>query len=115
MYLTCNEDKSVIAERFIRTLWDSCSYLNYSDKLVDKYNNTYFRFICKIPIDANYSALTEAIEINPKAPKFKVGNRVRITKYKNIFIKSCINKWVKNIFAVNSVMRTSSLMYTIKD
>ena len=32
--------------------------------------------------------LTEKFETNPRAPKFKVNDRVRITKYKNIFIKS---------------------------
>ena len=59
-----------------------CStYLDYLDKLVDEYNNTYYRSIGKKSIDADYSALTEEIETNPKAPKFKVRDRVRITKY----------------------------------
>ena len=59
-----------------------CStYLDYLDKLVDEYNNTYHRSIGKKSIDADYSALTEEIETNPKAPKFKVRDRVRITKY----------------------------------
>ena len=50
------------------------------NKLVDQYNNTYHS-IKKEPINANYSAFTEKIEINPKAPKFKVNYRARITKY----------------------------------
>ena len=51
MYSTYNEGKSVIAERFIRTLKgkiykkmtvrNSCPYLDYLEKLVDKYNNTF--------------------------------------------------------------------------
>ena len=57
------------------------------DKLVDQYNNTYHHSISKKSINADYSALTEKIEMNPKDPKFKINGRVRITKYKNIFTK----------------------------
>ena len=59
----------------------SKSYLSYLNKLVDEYNNTYHCSIGKKPIDADYSALTESSQ---KAPKFKVCDRVRIAKYKNI-------------------------------
>ena len=48
MYYTCSEGKSVVAERFISTLkgriykklmaYNSCSYLDYLDKLVDEYD-----------------------------------------------------------------------------
>ena len=41
--------------------------------------------LIKKPINVDYSALTGKIETNPKAPKCKVNNTVRITKYKNIF------------------------------
>ena len=51
-------------------------YLNY---LVDQYQNTYPHSINKKCINADYSALNEEIEINFKAPKFKVNDRVRIT------------------------------------
>ena len=61
---------------------NSISYLCYLDKLVDEYNNTFHRSICKKRIDADYSALTEEIKTIPKAPKFKVSDRVRITKSK---------------------------------
>ena len=53
------------------TASDSKSYLSYLNKLVDQYFNTYHNSIGKKPIDANYSALTEKIETNPKAPQFK--------------------------------------------
>ena len=43
--------------------------------------------IDKVPINTDYSAFTEKIETNPKAPKFKVNDRVRITKFKNILVK----------------------------
>ena len=60
---------------------DSKSYLSYLNKFVNQYNNTYHHSINKKSINADYSALTENIETNPKAPKFKVTERVRITKY----------------------------------
>ena len=56
------------------------SYLPYMNKLVDQYNNTYHHSINKNPINAAYSALTEKIETNSKAPKFRVNDRVRIIK-----------------------------------
>ena len=59
---------------------DNKSYLPYLNKLVDQYNNTYHHSINKNPINAAYSALTEKIETNPKAPKFRVNDRVRIIK-----------------------------------
>ena len=67
---------------------DSKYYLGYSNKLVEEHNNTYHCSIGKRPMDADYSALPEEIDKNLKAPKFKVGDRVRITKCKNIFSKS---------------------------
>ena len=72
MYSTHNEGKSVIAERFIRTLNskiykkmtanDSKFYSAYLNKLADQYNNTYHHSINKKPINADHSALTEKIE-----------------------------------------------------
>ena len=72
------------------------------NKLADQYNNTYHFFINGWPFNADYSALAERIETNPKAPKFKVNDRVRITKYKNIFSKNCTKNWSREIFIINS-------------
>ena len=66
---------------------DSKSYFSYLNKFVDQYSNTYDPSINKKPINADYSGLTEKLETNSKAPKFKVNDRVRITKYKYIFSK----------------------------
>ena len=70
-----------------QTFNDSKSFLGYFNKLLDEYNNTYHHSIGKKPIDADYSTLTEKIEMNPEVPKIKVGDRARITKYNNIFSK----------------------------
>ena len=64
---------------------DRKSYLSYLNKLVDQYNNTYHHSVSKKRINADFSVLTKKIETNLKAPKFKVNDRVRITKHKNIF------------------------------
>ena len=56
-------------------------------KLEHQYHNTYHHSINKRPINADYSALTEKIETNPKVRKLKFNGRVRITKYKNILVK----------------------------
>ena len=72
---------------------DSKSYLLYLNKLVDQYNNTYDHSIHKKPINADLPASIENIELNPKAPKFKVNDRVRISKYKNIFSKDYNENW----------------------
>ena len=99
IYPTQNEGKSVIAEKFIKTLKakiykkitanDSKSYLPYLNKLIDEYNKTSHHSINKRHINADYSAFTEKSETNSKTPKFKVNDIVRITKYQNMFSKAC--------------------------
>ena len=76
---------------------DSKSYLGYLNKLVDQCNNTYHCSIDKKPVDADYSALTEEIDPIHKAPKFQVGDRVRITTYKNTFSMGCTENWSRKI------------------
>ena len=84
MYSAHNEGNSVIAERFIKTLKakvykkmtanDNRFYLPYLNKFVNQYKNTFHHSINKKKIDADYSALTEKIETNPKASQFKVND-----------------------------------------
>ena len=99
MYLTDNEGKSVITERFIRNLNNKiCKYMTsvstivYTDKLANfcnKYNNTYHSTIKIKPVDVKSSTyiVYYSKEINNKDPKFKIDDIVRISKYKNIFAK----------------------------
>ena len=125
MYSTHNEVKSVIGERSIRILKskiykkmtanNSKYYLGYLNKLVYEYINTYHLSIPKKTIDPDYSALTEKIGTNPKAPKFKVGDRDRVTKYKKVFSKSYTNNWSREIFVIDFVLKTDTWMYKTKD
>ena len=124
MYSTHNEGKSVIAGSFLKTLKsktykrmtanDSKSYSPYLNKLVEEYNNTNHHSIDKKPITADFSALSENIESNPKASKFKVNDRVRITKHRNIFSKGYTENLSRKIFIVNSVLETNAWTYRIK-
>ena len=93
---------------------DSKSYLNYLRKLVDQYSDTYHS-INKKPINDNYSDMTEKIETTSKARKFKINDRVRITKYKNIFSKGYIDNWSREIFIIDSVLKINPWTYKIKD
>ena len=97
MYSTHNEGKSVIAKRFLRTLkirstntWISFKivYINKLNDIVNKYNNTYNNAIKMKPAGVKPNAKIESNkEINDKNPKFKIGDTVRISKYKNVFYK----------------------------
>ena len=111
MYSTHNEGKSVTAERFTRTLKNKIYkhmaaisknvYFNVLNDIVDKYNNTYHKTIKMKPIDVKNDSFVEYNEeSNEEDPKFKVGDRVRISKYKNIFAKGYAPNWSEEIFVV---------------
>ena len=59
--------------------------------------------------------MTENIESNPKAPKFKVDDRVRITKYKNSFSKGYTENWSRKIFIIDFVLKTNPSMNKMND
>ena len=50
-----------------------------------------------------------------KDPKFKVGDRVRISKYKNFFAKGCTPNWSEEVFVVNKIKNTVPWTYVISD
>ena len=97
MYLIDNKGKSVLAERLIRTLktkiykyMTSISknvYIDKLDDIVNEYNNTYQRTIKMKPVDVKDNTYKIKQRSNDKNPKFKVGDHVRISKYKIIFAK----------------------------
>ena len=97
------------------TLNDSKYYLSYLNKLVEEYNNIYHRPVSKKPIDAGYSALNDENESSHKVSKFKVDERVRITKYKDIFSKDYTKNWSRVIFVIDFVLKTNPWTYKIND
>ena len=54
-------------------------------------------------------------EINDKSPKFKVGDHVRISKYKNVFAKGYTPNWYKEVFVIKKVKNTVPWTYVIND
>ena len=117
MYSMHNEGKSVVAERFIRTLktkiykyMTSISknvYIDKLDDIVDEYNNTYHRTIKMKPVDIKDNTYIDfKKEVNDKDAKFKVGYHVRISKFKSIFAKGYTPKWSEEIFLIKKVKNT---------
>ena len=91
-------------------------YIDVLNDIVNKYNNTIHRTIKIKPIDVTDNSYVKYNEdFNKKGPKFKVGDRVRISKYKNIFAKGYAPNWSEDIFIVNEIENTVRWTYTIND
>ena len=53
------------------------------------------------PIDVRDNTFIDSKkEVNDKDPKFKVGDNVRISKYKNIFAKGYPPNWSEEVFII---------------
>ena len=126
MYSIHNEGKSVAAERFIGTLKNKIYkymtsisknlYINKLDDIVDEYNNTYHRTIKMKPVDVKDNTYIDfKKEVNDKNPKFKVGDHVRISKYKNIFAKGYTPNWSEEVFVISKIKNTVPWTYVIND
>ena len=126
MYSTYNERKSVVAERFIRKLKNKLYkhmkatgknvYYDVLDDVVNEYNNTKHNTIKMEPKNVGDDSTREYIdEHNEKDSRFKVGDRVRISKFKIIFAKGHTPNWSKEIFIVNKINDTIPYTYNIKD
>ena len=126
MYSTYNEEKSVVAERFIRTLKKKIFkhmtavskniYFDVLDDIVDKYNNKVHRNIKMKPNDITSDSYAEYNEVsNVTKPKFKVDDHVRISKYKNIFAKVYTQNWSEEVFAVSKIKDTVPWTYVMSD
>ena len=59
--------------------------------------------------------MTEKIETNAKASKFKVNDKVIITNYKNIFNKDYTENWSRKMFIIDSLLKTNHLTYKVKE
>ena len=117
MYSTNNEGKSVIAERLIGTLKNKIYkymtsisknvYINKLDDVVRKYNNACHTSIKMKPVDVKDNTYIDfKKEVNDKDPKFKIGDHVRTSKYKNIFAKWYMPNWSEEIFIISKIKNT---------
>ena len=114
MYSTHNEGKSVVTERFIRTLKTKIyKYMTsiwknvYIDKLiniVDEYNNTYHRTVKMKPVDVKDNTSIDFEEkVNDRDPKFKAGDHVRTPN------------WSEEVSVIKKVKNTVPWTYVIND
>ena len=106
-----NEIKTVVAEGFIRTLktkiykyltsMSKNVYIDKLDDIVGEYHNTYHRTIKMKPVDVKDNTHIDfEKEFNDKNRKFKIGDHVKISKYKNIFTKGYTKDWSENLFVI---------------
>ncbi|XP_043471324.1 uncharacterized protein LOC122504328 [Leptopilina heterotoma] len=124
--------KASIVERFNRTLkrkmWMQFSLRgNYKwydilPTLISNYNNTKHRTIGMKPKDVtseDVEILKERIsklrKIPLRRPKYKIGDKVRVSKYKNVFEKGYTPNWTTEIFTVDQVVSTQPVTYKLKD
>lgn len=131
-YSTYSTKKAAIVERFNRTLkskmWKMFSFngsyqwVNMLKKLLDEYNNTVHRTTKMKPAEVNRSNekdLLQTVYANKivirHRPKFKVGDYVRISKYKTIFSKGYTANWTTEIFRVRRVLYTDPFTYLLED
>ena len=135
LYHTENEEKSSIVEIWNKTMknkmWKMFSSNNSTvcwdklDKLVDDYNNTYHSRIEMTPTEASKkqnenkvfaNLYGDLIYLKPKKPKFSIGDKVRISKYKRrVFDKGYTPNWTEEVFVVDKVMLTKPVTYHVVD
>ena len=115
-----------VAERFIRTLKNKLYkhmtatgknvYYDFLDGIVNEYNNTKHNTIKMKPKDVeNNNKRVYIDEHIEKHSRFKVGDRVRTSKSKNIFAKGYTPNWSREIFIVDKINDTVPYTYNIKD
>ena len=130
MYSTQNAGRSVVVEIFIRTLKNKIDkhmtavsknvYIDKLGNIVNEYSNTYHRTkvnqIKMKPIEVKDNTFIDSIkEINGKDSKCKVGDHVRISKYKNIFAKGYTPNWSEKAFVIKEVKNTIPWTYVISN
>ena len=79
-------------------------YVNVLNDIVDKYNSTYHKTIKMKPIDVKSDSFAEYNEeSNEKDPIFKIGDHVRLLKYKNVFSKGYTANWSEEVFIIKKL------------
>ena len=131
-YSTQNLEKSMIVERWNRTIkrkmWvyfttnNTHKYIDILPDLIAQYNNTYHRTIGCTPTVASkpesykkvFKKVYGKVKLKP-TPKLKVGDNVRISKYKTTFSKGYTPNWTEEIFIVKTVKNTNPPTYGLED
>ena len=91
-------------------------YIDRLDYIVNEYKNAYPRTIIVKPVDVKDNTFIDfKKEVNDKDSKYKVGDHVRISKYKNIFAKVYTPNWSEEVFVIKKVKNTVPWTYVIND
>ena len=80
-------------------------YVDKLNDIVNEYNNTYHGIIKMKPVDVKDNTYIDSMVFysNDKDPKFKAGDQVRISKYKNIFPKGYKPNWSEEVFVIKKI------------
>ena len=96
-------------------------YIDKLDDIVNEYNNTYHRTFKMKPVDVKDNRYIDSMELrsikrlNDSNHKFSVGDHVRISKYKNVFVKGYIPNWSQEVFVIKKVKNTVPWTYVTND
>ena len=134
LYATENEEKSSIVERWIRTMkekmWkyftdnNTYNYIDALPELVEDYNNTVHSSTKLTPTDASKeenelkvwrNLYPDRYKTSRLNPKFSVGDKVRITKKKEVFEKGYTTRWTEEIFTIKEIRETNPITYKLED
>ena len=133
LYSTENEEKSCVVERWNRTMKDKMykyfsanstrKYIDVLDEMVNNYNSTRHSSIKMTPVAASDIKNESVVwkNLNGGKPvydidfKFKVGDKVRITKKKGLFEKGYTPRWTEEVFTVSQIQYTNPPTYKITD
>ena len=134
LYSTENEEKSSIAERWIRTMkekmfkyftdYNTNKYIDVLPDLVEDYNNTVHSSTKLTPIEASKeknelkvwrNLYPDRYKTSRLNPKFSVGDEVRITKKKKVFEKGYTTRWTEEIFTIKEIRETNPITYKLED
>ena len=105
------------------TIQGNTEYLDILPKILKQYNNTKHISIKMTPIEASQKKNEGIVYFNlygdtkpSSKPKFKVGDKVRISKYKRkVFDKGYTPNWTEEVFTVDKIQYTNPITYKLKD
>ena len=106
------------------TVQGNTVYLDILPKILEQYNNTKHSAIKMTPVEASkkenetavyYNLYGDMKQLTPQ-PKFKIGDKVRISKYKTkVFDKGYTPNWTEEIFLIEKIQSTNPIRYRLKD
>jgi len=133
-YSTYSEHKSVVVERFNRTLkemmWkrftaeNSRNWIEILDDLMNIYNNRIHSTIGMSPVKASLkenekkvleNIISKTRSIPRRKAKYKVGDKVRVSRTKSVFEKGFLPNWSEELYIIDKVQKTMPITYKLKD